>query len=173
MKVPYSCPYCDQRSTRRWNLDVHIKRKHGEYLLGRSSDRSMANNPRLHKQDVHLGQESIGRTLQLRSQQTHLGTSQYSPSPNYSSMDLSQTFVNPMYRPKQTRHDQSYGIGLSPETILKITELKRLVNKYPQFHAIDADKIVRWAVYCSSNHDNKFLDDMLEQLRNLDNLAKH
>jgi len=29
MKVPYYCPYCNERSTRRWNLEVHIKRKHG------------------------------------------------------------------------------------------------------------------------------------------------
>jgi hypothetical protein len=88
-------------------------------------------------------------------------------------MDVSQTFANPMYLPMQIRDDQSYGIGLSPETILKISELKRLVNRYPQFHAIDADEIVRWAIYCSSNRDNKFLDDMLEQLHSLDNLAKH
>jgi hypothetical protein len=40
-----ACPYCDQRSTRRWNLNVHIKRKYGEYFLGRSSDRYMANKP--------------------------------------------------------------------------------------------------------------------------------
>src|SRR5215472_9283321 len=45
MREPYICPYCDHRSTRRWNLDVHIKRKHGGYLLGESSDRHMAINP--------------------------------------------------------------------------------------------------------------------------------
>ena len=79
MKDPYQCPYCDQRSTRRWNLDVHIKRKHGEYLLDRSSDRYIANNPRLYSNSVRLGHttvaDSIGSTLQLGSQQTHLGTS--------------------------------------------------------------------------------------------------
>jgi hypothetical protein len=25
----YDCPYCDQKSTRRWNLETHIKRRHG------------------------------------------------------------------------------------------------------------------------------------------------
>ena len=25
----YSCPHCDQKSTRRWNLGIHIKRRHG------------------------------------------------------------------------------------------------------------------------------------------------
>jgi hypothetical protein len=29
MKRIYYCPYCDQNSTRRWNLEVHMKRKHG------------------------------------------------------------------------------------------------------------------------------------------------
>jgi hypothetical protein len=29
MKLPYSCPYCDQKSTRRGNLKTHIKRRHG------------------------------------------------------------------------------------------------------------------------------------------------
>jgi hypothetical protein len=28
MKLPYSCPHCDQKSTRRWNLEIHIKRRH-------------------------------------------------------------------------------------------------------------------------------------------------
>lgn len=88
-------------------------------------------------------------------------------------MDASQTFANPMYRPMQIMNHQNYGTGLSPETILKIAELKRLVNKYPQFHTIDADEIVKWAIYCSSNRDNKFLEDMLDQLRTIDSLAKY
>jgi hypothetical protein len=37
MREPYICLYCDQRSTRWWNLKIHMKRKHGEYSLGRSS----------------------------------------------------------------------------------------------------------------------------------------
>ena len=28
MKIPYKCPYCIQFCTRRWNLGVHIERKH-------------------------------------------------------------------------------------------------------------------------------------------------
>lgn len=28
MKNIYSCPHCDQCSTRRWNLEIHIKRRH-------------------------------------------------------------------------------------------------------------------------------------------------
>jgi hypothetical protein len=29
MKSLYFCPHCDQKSTRRWNLETHIIRKHG------------------------------------------------------------------------------------------------------------------------------------------------
>lgn len=29
MKSVYFCPHCDQKSTRRWNLETHIKRRHG------------------------------------------------------------------------------------------------------------------------------------------------
>ena len=28
MKIPYHCPHCDLVSTRKWNLIVHIRRKH-------------------------------------------------------------------------------------------------------------------------------------------------
>jgi hypothetical protein len=29
MRNLYNCPFCNQQSTRRWNLDIHIKRRHG------------------------------------------------------------------------------------------------------------------------------------------------
>jgi DNA transposition AAA+ family ATPase len=88
----------------------------------------------------------------------------------YPPVDVS---ANPMYLPMQMMDNQSYETGLSQGAILKIQELKRLVNKYPQFHTIDADEIVKWAIYCSSNRDNKFLDDMMQQLRTIDSLAKY
>lgn len=89
MKDPYPCPYCNQRSTRRWNLDVHIKRKHGEYLLDRSSDRYIANNPPLYSKSLQLGHatvaDSIGNALEPRyvPQQEAIETSQYSANPIY------------------------------------------------------------------------------------------
>jgi len=63
MRDAYQCPYCDQCSTRRWNLDVHIKRKHGGYLVGRSLDQHMANNPPLHNQSVHLGHATVADSM--------------------------------------------------------------------------------------------------------------
>jgi len=83
----------------------------------------------------------------------HQGTSQYSPST--------------IFRPPRMDH-QSYGTGLSQETIAKLEELKRLVYKYPQFHNIDPDKIVRWAVHGAISGDNTFLDEKLKQLVSLD-----
>jgi hypothetical protein len=154
MREPYICPYCDQRSTRRWNLDVHIKRKHGGYLLGRSSDRYVANNPPLYSKSLQLGHvtiaDSVGDAFQPR----------YSTSiPQYS--------AGPMYPPRQLMDDQS---SLSQGNILKIQELKRLMNKYPQYH-MNPDAIIRLAVYNSMNGDNTLLDDKLEQLRTIDSIA--
>jgi hypothetical protein len=86
---------------------------------------------------------------------------------------LQQALGAPQYssRPihRSSMDDQSYRTGLSRET--KLEELKRLVYKYPQYHNYDPDAIVNWASYCSSNGDNKFLDDKLEQLRSIDSLA--
>jgi hypothetical protein len=156
MRVPYYCPYCDQRSTRRWNLEIHIKRRHGGYLPDSSSDRYMANNPPLYSKSVQLGHATVADTsFQSRylPQQAPLGTSQY--------------YTSPIYRSTPSMDDQSYGSGLSQDTIVKIGEFKRLVYKYPQYHNNDPDEIVKWAIYCSSNGDDTFLDDKLEQLRSI------
>ena len=56
--------------------------------------------------------------------------------------------------------------------ILKIQELKTLMNKYPKYHT-NPDDIIRWAIYNSINGDNRLLDDKLEQLRTIDSLAKY
>jgi hypothetical protein len=64
--------------------------------------------------------------------------------------------------------DQSFPTGLSQEAKLK--ELKRLLNKYPQYHP-NPDEIIAWTVHWAVNGDNKILDENLEQLRRLDSLA--
>ena len=167
MREPYICPHCDQRSTRWWNLKIHMKRKHGEYSLGRSSGQNTPNNPFWYKHYNpydNIGSatvpDTVGNSFQPRylPQQAPLGTSQY--------------YTSPIYRPLATMDDQGFGTGLSQETIVKIGELKRLVNKYPQY-LDNPDEIVKWAIYCSSNGDNKFLDDKLKQLRTIDSLAKY
>jgi hypothetical protein len=154
MRVPYYCPYCNQRSTRRWNLDVHIKRRHIGHLLGESSDSNpfwyKRSNP-YHNIASATVADSVGDSFQPRyiPQQAPLGY----PS-----------------RPMPTMDHQNYGTALSRET--KLEELKRLAYKFPQFHNNSPDEIVKWAIYSSSNGDNKFLDEMLEQLRTIASLAK-
>jgi hypothetical protein len=80
MRHAYICPYCEQRSTRRWNLDVHIKRKHGGYLLGRSSGPYMTNSPVFDRKSVQFGHatvaDSVGEMFEPRyiPQRTPIGT---------------------------------------------------------------------------------------------------
>jgi hypothetical protein len=156
MREPYICPYCNQRSTRRWNLDVHIKRKHDGYLLGKSSGLYVVNNPPLYSKSLQLGDttiaDNVGETLQ----------------PRYIPPQILQNF-NPLYRPQHTMDDRN---SLSQGKILKIHELKRLMNKYPRYHT-NPDGIIRLAVYNSINGDNTLLDDKLEQLRTIDSLSKY
>ncbi|MFZ0514025.1 MAG: hypothetical protein WAM14_20630 [Candidatus Nitrosopolaris sp.] len=162
MRDPYHCPHCDQHSTRRWNLDVHIKRRHGVYLRGRS-DRYMANNPPLYSNSVQFGHATIADSAGDTSQPRYI--------PQQGPLRTSQNFVNPLYRPAPTMEDQRHGTGLSQDTIVKIEELKELVYKYPQY-CPNADEIITWVVYCSANGDNRILDQKLEQLRRIDSVVK-
>jgi hypothetical protein len=146
MREPYICLYCDQRSTRWWNLKIHMKRKHGEYSPGRSSGQYTPNNP-YHNIGGTVA-DSVGNTFQPQP-----------PPPR-----IAQYSTGPMYRPID---DQGYGTGLSPQTNLKIEELKMLVHKYPQYHT-NPHGIITWAIHSSINGDNKFLDEKLEQLRSID-----
>jgi hypothetical protein len=88
MRIPHYCPYCDQGSTRRWNLDVHIKRKHGG-LLGRSSDRSMANNPPLYSKNVQFGHATVADSLGDAFQPSYI--------PQQAPVEVSQYSANTFY----------------------------------------------------------------------------
>jgi hypothetical protein len=63
--------------------------------------------------------------------------------------------------------DRSYGTTLSQDTIAKIEEINRLMNKYPEYH-VNPDGIIQWAIHSCLNGDNTFLDDKLKQLRTID-----
>jgi hypothetical protein len=102
--------------------------------------------------------DSVGNTFEptyLR-QQAPLGISQYS--------------LSAIYRPLPTIDEQRYGSGLSQDKIGKIEEMRRLLYKYPQYFT-NPDGIIKWAIYCSSNGDDRFLNDKLEQLHSIDSLA--
>jgi hypothetical protein len=158
MRVPYYCPYCDQRSTRRWNLDVHIKRKHGGLLL-KSSDRYTASDPFWYRKSVQSGHATVADSVD-DAFQPRCSTS----IPHFS--------ASPMYPPRHIMDDPSNRTGLSQDTIVKIQELRRLVYKHSHYCA-NPDSIIRLAVYNSINGDNTLLDDKLEQLHTIDNLARY
>ena len=139
-----------------------MKRKHGEYSLGRSSGQYKPDNPFWYKHNnpYHsIGSatvaDSVGNTFQPRylPQQARIG--------------ISHNYTSPTSRP-MAGMDEGFGTGLSPETKLKIEELKRLVYKYRQYHNNDPEEIVRLVVYNCINGDNTLLDNKLEQLRTID-----
>jgi hypothetical protein len=172
----YVCTVCSEHFTRKYSGKRHNQNLHSgaaeivrliDYLAGRSSGQYKPDNPFWYKRNNpydNVGSsvaDSVGNTFQPRylPQQAPLGTSQYSASPTY--------------RPLATMDDQSFGTGLSQETTQKIDELKRLVYKYRQYQNNDPDEIVRLVVYYCINGDNRLLDDKLEQLRNIESLAKY
>ena len=102
--------------------------------------------------------DSVGETFQSRY------------IPQQALLDVMQYSASPIYRPPPRMDDQRYDTGLSLDNILKIGELKRLVNKYPQYHT-NPDGIIRLAIFNSINGDNKPLDEKLEQLRRIESQA--
>lgn len=163
MRDPYQCPYCDRRSTRRWNLEVHIKRKHGG-----SPDQYLASHPFSYKpaNPYHNIESTTVADNGWNSFQPRYGLQQ-------APVGISQYSAGPIYPPTPMMDDQNHGTGLSPEKILKIEQLRRLVYKYPQYQNNDPDGIIQWAVHCSINGDNTFLDDKLDQLLTIDSLTKY
>jgi len=124
----------------------------------------VANNPPWYKSNPYhsIGSatvaDSIGDTFQPRyiPRQAPIGTPPLT-----------------IYPPLHTLYDQGNGPGLSQGTILKIEQLRRLLNKYPQYQNNDPDEIVRLVVFYCMNGDNTLLDDKLEQLRSIDSLTKY
>ena len=140
-RLSYVCTTCSEHFTRKYSGKRHNQNLHNgtgqivrliDYLAGRSSGQYMPDNPFWHKHanpyrnfGSRTVADSIGNTFEPRyvPQQTHLGTSQYTPSQIYPPVDVLQTFANPMYRPMHIMNDQSYGTGLSQSAILKFKNL--------------------------------------------------
>jgi hypothetical protein len=91
------------------------------------------------------------------------------PSVLSCSLRISQHSLSAIHRPLPSVHDQRNG-GLSQEIMAKIEELKRLMNKYTQYHT-NQDDIIRLAIFNSINGDDTLLDGKLEQLRSIESLA--
>jgi hypothetical protein len=72
----------------RWNLDIHIKRKHGRYLLGRSSGLYVTNNSPYSK-NLQLGRATIADCVDETFQPRYI--------PQQGPPQILQNF-NPLYR---------------------------------------------------------------------------
>ena len=169
----YVCTVCSEHFTRKSSAKRHNHNIHNgvaeivrliDYLAGRSSGQYMPDNPFWYKPNnpyFNFGSatiaDNVGDAFQPRyiPQQKPLGISQYSTS-------------SQILRPTNREDQQRHGTGLSQHTVVKIEELKRLVYKYPQYQNNDPDGIIKWAVLCSINGDNRFLNEKLEQLRSID-----
>jgi hypothetical protein len=166
----YVCTVCSEHFTRKYSGKRHNKNLHNgmgeivrliDYLAGRFSGQYKPDNPFWYKRNNtydNVGSsvaDSVGDGFQPRyiPQQTPQGTSQY--------------YTSPIHRPLPAMDDQRYGTGLSRETIVKIDDLKRLANKYPQY-CPNADGVLKFAIYNSINGDNTLLDNKLKQLRTID-----
>jgi hypothetical protein len=171
----YVCTTCSEHFTRKYSGKRHNHNLHNgaaeivrliDYLAGRSLGQYpptihpswyKRNNP-YHNFPSATVADSVGDTFEptyLR-QQAPVGISQYSHSP--------------IHRPLPIIDEQRFGSGLSQDAIQKIQELKRLLNKYPQYHH-NPGAIIWWAVNGAVNGDNKFLDEKLEQLHRLDSYS--
>ena len=105
MKDPYHCPYCNQRSTRRWNLQVHIKRKHGgspgPYLASHPFSYNVQSDPF----GSLMVADSAGDTF------LNMHLPEQTP------------ITNPIY-PPPTIHDQSHETGLSHAAVQKNSRIQ-------------------------------------------------
>ena len=155
----YVCATCSEHFTRKYSATRHNHNLHNgaaeivrliDYLAGRSSGQYTPNNPFWYKHYNpydNIGSatipDTVGNSFQPRyiSQQAPSGTSQY--------------YTSPIHRPLPTAR----------ETIIRIDELKRLANKYPQYCP---EGLMQWAIFCCNDGDNKILDDKLDQLCTID-----
>jgi hypothetical protein len=161
----YVCTVCSEHFTRKYSGKRHNQNLHNgaaeivrliDYLAGRSSGQYKPDNPFWYKRNNPYNNFGSATAAD------RIGN-------NFQQAPVSQFSTNPIYPPWHVTDDQS---SLSRETILKIEELKRLVNKYPQY-CTNPDGIIKLAIYNSIDGDNKLLDDKLEQLRTIDSLTRH
>ncbi|MGA9150274.1 MAG: hypothetical protein WBZ36_06835 [Candidatus Nitrosopolaris sp.] len=133
-RLTYVCATCSEHFTRKYSAKRHNQNIHKgaaqivrliDYLAGRSSGQYMPDNPFWYKRNNpyhNIGSatvaDSIGNTFEPRyiHEQAPLGR-------RYS--------ANSIYPPRQVMDDQSSSTGLSQDTIVKIDEVRRLMNKNP------------------------------------------
>ena len=168
-RLTYVCATCSEHFTRKHSARRHNQNLHDgnadivrliDYLADRSSGLYTPNNPFWFKRNNpygNIGPATIPDTVADTYLPNHI--------PQQTPLGISQYSANPKYTPGQIMNVQRYGTGLSQNIIVKIDELRRLMNKYPKYN-MNPNGIIQWAIHTSIN------DDKLQQLRNLDSLAK-
>ena len=86
-------------------------------------------------------------------------------------LDVMSPYPNDSTFQSQSLNDEEK-TTLSQETILKIEELKRLIDRYSRYHHNPA-AVINCIIYYCNNGDNTLLDEKLEQLRSIDAISKY
>ena len=161
MRNLYYCPFpsCNQQSTRRWNLDIHIKRKHGG--IGQPIGKV-----------PHAPLQSPGK---LVSNNWHTNVYDTSMSPNNSSGQYPPS--HPLWYSKQIQPQFENRVvadtPFSLETLqrakcitffdssTKMEELRLLLGKFSS--PPNAQVILDLAKFNLSQGDERYLNDRLER----------
>jgi hypothetical protein len=152
------CTTCSEHFTRRYSARRHNQNIHDgnadivrliDYLAGRSSGLYTPNNPFWFKRNNpygNIGPATIADSIGNIFEPTYL--------PQQGPPQTPENFANQLYRWTPTRDVQNYGTGLSRDIIVKIDELRRLMDKYPQYQ-MNPDGIIQWAIHTSINVSNR------------------
>jgi hypothetical protein len=188
------CATCAEHFTRRYsatrhNLTIHNGRGEIvpllEYLAGRNSGRYHASHPswyrrrrskenRIHNFGHAISADSMGnfqhRVLQQQTPFQSTPRALSLPSTSQPQPQPQGVLSYPTDRISEPIEKTNHQGPISQETLLKIQEVKKLVNQYPQDSGADA--FVKCATFYSSNGDNTILDEMLQNLRMISNFRK-
>lgn len=153
MRTLYNCPYCNQQSTRHWNLEIHIKRRHDG--IG---------------QPIGKVPHAPGKPVS-NNWPTNNSSGQYLPSnPSWYSKQIQPQFDNrvvadTLFSPETLQLPNASPYS-TPTVQQKLEELRLLLGKLSSPR--DAQVILDLAKFNLSQRDERFLNDRLEQLRMLE-----
>lgn len=183
-RLTYVCATCSEHFTRKFSASRHNLNIHNgggeivrliDYIVGRVSGRYLATHPSWYRREQkwqtysdHIYDNKFGpATIKDSTGDTfqHIDARQHAPQAN---MYYSSHYSNgPVFR----HDDQRYGTRLTRLTRIKIEELETLLVKYKEyFH--DVNEIFKWAVSWANKGDDRYLDEKLTVVRNLDKQLK-
>jgi hypothetical protein len=119
-KEPYHCPHCRQTCSRKWNLKVHIQRRHGG-----------------------IGQQPIGSVSQCTSPEFIPGMSSLGANDRYLHHEASPDYVHLPSESYSDKREESTPLPLRTskekdasdrllETIRMAVEIRKMLSKQPQ-----------------------------------------